>query len=752
MKIKALRKIVLPHPVPLVDIGVDDDHTFFVSDKPTGTYVLTHNSYPDIDSDFSDRDRAVKILTEFFGSDSVIPVSNFAQLQLKSLIKDLGRFYSIPFEELNPITSAVEAEVLAEKKKEPGFDRGTWVLTFEDALQYSESFQQMLETHPELSRGIQVLFKQMRNISRHAGGVIITEDASSNMPLLASKGEMQTPWPEGVNYRHLEAFGFLKFDILGVGTLKMFENCIRRILRKEGNKSPSFADVKKWFDENLHPDNNPMDDLNVYRNVFWEGRYAGVFQFVKSNTQEFMRKMRPQSIKDIAIATSIFRPGPLSLKVDKHFLENRLNPENVQYRHPVLREVFAETSGLLVFQEQLQMIYHKMAGVPLDDTDAVRKAFTKKEISGKEKAAKERQELKQTFIRLCEAHDGTQESVTGPLFDNMENLVAYSFNASHAVAYAITTYQCAWLLTYYPNEWIVSYLDYAVNDKGKVVGQEDPKVVAIGEAKILGYTLDKPDINFSEEEFVLHPTKPKTIVQSFSSLKGLGVAAIEELKEHRPYSSIYDILMSPNGWRHSKFNKRSLGTMIKLGALDSIGEVGPGKLFPNYRAVSLVVMDNFDDLKRISKLKKNNNPEIRYKELVASVQDVPDFTQQEKMQFSVELAGSVDFDLVVSPEMRYKLGNAGIESIDSWESKSVKYWGVVASANLATTRTGNPYLKLRLYAETGKEHPISVWSWTAQVTPEVGTLIIGNFDKNDYGLSSFPNNFKVVRITEDATI
>jgi DNA polymerase-3 subunit alpha len=708
--------------------------------------------FPDIDSDFSDRDRAVKILTEFFGSDSVIPVSNFAQLQLKSLIKDLGRFYGIPFEQLNPVTARVEAEVLKEKKKEPGFDRGTWVLTFEDAFEHSESFRELLDVHPELSRGIQVLFKQMRNISRHAGGVIITEEASKNMPLLASKGEMQTPWPEGVNYRHLESFGFLKFDILGIGTLRIFESCIRRILKKEGNPNPSFQDVKNWFDENLHPDNNDMDDMTVYKNVFWEGRYAGIFQFVKANTQEFMRKMKPQSVIDIAVATSIFRPGPLGLKVDKDFLDNRLYPDNVQYKHPVLREVFAETSGLLVFQEQLQMIYHKMAGVPLNDTDGVRKAFTKKEISGKEKAEKERQELRTTFIRLCEEHDGTPESVSAPLFDNMQKLVAYSFNKSHAVAYAITSYQCAWLLTYYPNEWIVSYLDYSVNGKGKVVGQEDPKVVALGEAKVLGYTLEKADINYSEEEFTLHPTKPKTIVASFSSLKGLGAAAIQEIKEHRPYSSIYDILMSPNGWRHSKFNKRAIETLINLEALDSIGEVGDGKLFPNYRAVRAVVMDNFDDLKRISKLKKNNNPKIRYDELVASVQSTPDFTDEEKRTFMSELSGAVDFDLIVSPEIRYRLQEAGIESVDFWESKSVKCWAIVKSSMIAMTTTGKKYLKMRVVAETGKEYTMSVWSWLSHEIPKEGSMIIGNFDKDDFGFKAFPNNFETVVLTEDVAL
>jgi DNA polymerase-3 subunit alpha len=388
--------------------------------------------YPDIDNDWSDREEATKLLIEYFGKENVIPVSTFSQLQLRSLIKDLSRLEGIPHEEVNYYTSRIEKEVLEEKKKEEGFDRGTWVLTYEEAEKHSKSFREFIVKYPKFENSLHVLWKHMRGIGRHAGGVIVTENAMDNLPLiLGGKGDkraLQTPWPEGVNFRHMEDNGFLKFDILSIGTLRMFVECIRKILVKEGNKNPSFMDVKNFFWEKLHPDNNPMTDLNVYKHVFWEGHYAGIFQFVKPNTQKFMRKMKPRTVLDIAVATSCFRPGPLSLGVDKDLLANRTNPENIKYETPLLEEIYRESSGKLIFQEQLQMIYAKLAGVPLDETDKIRKAFTKKDISNKEQAEKDRLKLRGEFSKLCKERNNITEEASGKIFDNMEKLVAYSFN------------------------------------------------------------------------------------------------------------------------------------------------------------------------------------------------------------------------------------------------------------------------------------------------------------------------------------
>jgi DNA polymerase III alpha subunit len=186
------------------------------------------------------------------------------------------------------------------------------------------------------------------NCGRHAGGVVLTDSPieKQNMPLvIGGKGDkrsLQTPWTEGVNFRMLEHFGFLKFDFLALGTLRIFENTVRKILKKQTGRLESeipFEEVQKWFYEHLSPDKNPMDDINVYKHVFWNGNFISIFQFVKPNTQDFMKRMKPVSVKDISIATSIHRPGPLGLKVDRDFLNNRANPEKIKYEHPFLKEV-----------------------------------------------------------------------------------------------------------------------------------------------------------------------------------------------------------------------------------------------------------------------------------------------------------------------------------------------------------------------------------------------------------------------------
>lgn len=705
---------------------------------------------PDIDQDWSDRDRAYKLVAEYFGHENVIPVSNFSQLQLRSLIKDIARLHGLPFEEINDSTSKIELEVLEEKKKEDGFDRNTWVLTFEEAEKHSKTFGILIEKYPEFTETIKILFKEFRNISRHAGGVVVTDNSHEAMPMIKTGGELQTPWPEGVNYRHLEQFGLLKFDILSIGTLRIFESCIRKILKRYHKiNNPTFKQVKEWFEKNLHPDNCAFDDQRVYENVFWNGNYTNIFQFTNSQTQAFMKTLRPTNITDIAIVTSIFRPGPLDLGVDKKYLDNRSNPEKITYAHPILREVFGETSGLLIFQEQLQLIYHKLAGVPLEETDLVRKAFTKKEINNKEKAAKDREALREDFIKKCKTVSNLEVDTSAKLFDEMESLVAYSFNKSHAIAYAITSYQCAWFLTYYPDEWITSGIDYCSMEKGKISGKEDPKTKAIQEAKSLGYKIVKPDINISELEFTTHPTIEKTLVPSFSSMKYVGKTVVDEIKRFKPYKTINQLLINEDGtWRHSKFNKRALATLIKLEALDSL-EL-PTK---NYKQLYWVLIDNFDMLKRTSARKKNNDVKPIIEQLLkeASEKIKEDWTKEEKITNQIELAGSFDLNLLVSDALITKLSKRNINSIDK-TSEMVSgeedvCWMVVDHTETAMTKTNKKYLKIFAFGPTYRQFKIFVWNLKEDgLQINKNDVIITALKKTDFGLSTFMNKIYKLQV------
>lgn len=739
--------------------------------------VKNKKGYPDIDSDFSDREQAVKLIGKFFGEENVVAVSNFIQLQLRSLIKDVSKLYNVPFEEVNAYTGRIEKEARSAARRVPGFDAGTWVLTVEEAEKNSPSYREFVKKYPEFERIFKTLFKQMRGVSKHAGGVILAENGPASMPMIVANKSAQTPWPEGLNFRHLEEFGLLKFDILGLGTLRMFQECIKKILiRHHGIKNPSFAQIKEWFYKNLHADNNQFDDMNVYRNVYWNSNFIGVFQFVEKNTQEFIKKIKPTCINDISIVTAIFRPGPLGAGVHTMYLENRSNPKSIKYAHPLLEEVLGDTSGLLVYQEQLQLIYHKLAGVPLEETDAIRKAFTKKEQAGTEKAAKARQELCDQFILQCEKNNGIPAKVSQPIFDNMEKLVSYSFNKSHSISYSIISYQCAYLLTHYPDEWVTTYLDYCTTEKGKANGKEDPKVVAVGEAKKLGYTVTKPDLNYSDYDFALHVKEPKTIVSGFSSVANVGESALQEIERFRPYTKIEDLLINADGtWRHSKFNKRALSNLIKIEALDSLNVVGPDKPFRSYKEFHDIIIDNYDTLKKVSGKKKDNDAMKVLLELCEKKREEPvvEWTREERIAHSQELMGSVDMSLVVKQEVLDKLNKLQFSTIDEFlnsveeiemnladsveepdydddEDKGRVYrhncWAIVTSVFDIVSKSGKPFVKLKVHCG-GSSHNVQVgWNCTsAQLGLKKDMIIGGIFEKNTkYGLSINKGQLKII--------
>jgi len=188
----------------------------------------------DVDTDISDRDKVLDVLRKEFGFENVVPISNYNCFKLKSLLKDLSKFYGIPFEEVNEATRTVEQEVRKATTKH-GDDKNLFVLKYDDALQYCKSFKSFIDKHPEVGQSMNILFKQNRSLGRHAGGVLICDDLPSKMPLITSKGEPQSAFCEGVNFKHLEKIGnFIKVDILGLETLRLIERTIEFLIESKG--------------------------------------------------------------------------------------------------------------------------------------------------------------------------------------------------------------------------------------------------------------------------------------------------------------------------------------------------------------------------------------------------------------------------------------------------------------------------------------------------------------------------------------
>ena len=233
--------------------------------------------YPDIDFDVEEPMELKKQLADEWGPTTVVPISNFNTLQLRSLIKDIGKFYNIPFTEVNKVTGVMMAEATPKAKAAKGQTAGVYTPTFDEVKEYSETLQAFFDKYPEVATHVDNLFGNMRSISRHAGGVVVAENLDRHMPLINSGGVIQTPWSEGQNVRHLEPLGFIKFDLLGLSTLRMISGAIRHILKRhQGIEEPTFEQVRDYYNTHLHPDVIDFDNKEVWREVFHKGKWAGI--------------------------------------------------------------------------------------------------------------------------------------------------------------------------------------------------------------------------------------------------------------------------------------------------------------------------------------------------------------------------------------------------------------------------------------------------------------------------------------------
>jgi len=636
--------------------------------------------YPDIDYDVAEPMKLKESLIERWGDDVVVPISNWNTLQLRSLIKDISKFYKIPFLEVNKVTGAMINEAIGPAKKAHGIKAGMYNPTFEEVMEYSPSLRGFLLQYPHVKIHVEALHGQVRSCSRHAGGVVIAENLDQHMPLINSGGVRQTPWSEGQNVRHLEPMGFIKFDLLGLSTLRMIEGAIGHILRREyGIENPSFEDVRKFYDENLHPEKIDLDDQNVYKNIFQEGKWAGIFQFTEDGAQNLCVLAKPTSIVDIAAITSIFRPGPLSAKVDRDYIEAKERPQYIHYPNEEYREATEETYGFLIFQEQIALLAHRLGkDLSLDEGNALRKVLTKK---GTGKAAKVKKALYTKFIDGC-VEKGMAKKAAIELWGKFEYFSGYGFNKSHAISYSMISFQCAWLLNYYPECWMAAFLDKE---------PETRKARAITIAKKYGFDIAKLNINTSGRVWEISDDG-KTLIQPLTAIKGLGEAAIKQVLDNRPFVNVEEFLFNEN-IVYSKLNKRALDVLIRSGALNPLKDerFTGGKHF-----WSAVAVD------RPRKLKN-------FEANIVAYAPEGEFTEEEQIQFTIDLTGEFPMERVMSDDIRSRLEEMHIPPISMYDKDLLVTWFIPRKLIKKKTKTGKDYWILEVTDEHNAAAKIRCW-------------------------------------------
>ena len=636
--------------------------------------------YPDIDYDVSDPMILKEELAEKWGKTAVVPISNFNTLQLRSLIKDISKFYDVPFSEVNNVTSKMLKEATPLAKKAHGIKAGVYVPTFEEVMKYSETLRRYLDKYPEIEQRVNILYGQVRSTSRHAGGVVVGENLDQHMPLINSGGTIQTPWGEGQNVRHLEPMGFIKFDILGLASLRMIETAVRHILKRHcGIDEPTFEDVKKYYNENLHPDKINFNDQKVYENIFHKGKWAGVFQFTEGGAQSFCEKAKPRSIIDIAAITSIYRPGPLSAGVDKIYIEAKENPSSIEYDHKVVKRTTKETYGFLIFQEQIALLAHELGdGISLDDGNLLRKLLTKK---GTGKGNEKKIAIESKFIKGCLSKGLTRDAAE-KLWQKFEYFSGYGFNKSHAVSYSILSYQCAWLLNYYPSEWLAAFLDKE---------PESRKEKAIGIVKSFGYNIKPLSVNKSGKVWEISEDDT-TLIQPLTSIKGLGDTAMHQIITNRPFDKVEEFLFNEN-IVYSKLNKKALDVLIRSGAMKELMDdrFTGGKHF-----WSAVAVDRPRKEKNLLENIEKYAPE-------------GEFSDEEKIEYLSELTGVFPLHLVLTDDVRNNLEQKFIPPISEYDPELQLVWFIPRKVIVKKTKNGKDYYLIEVVDSNSMLTTIKCW-------------------------------------------
>ncbi|SFD63376.1 DNA polymerase III subunit alpha [Paracidovorax konjaci] len=507
-------------------------------------------SMPDFDIDFcqSNRDRVIDYVKEKYGKDAVSQIATFGTMAAKAAIRDVGRVMDMSYTFCDGISKLVPGkpgmtytlQYPPTPKKEG--DKNNYALELEPMLAERVEKEEDVRTIIEMAQKLEGM---TRNIGMHAGGVLIAPGKLTDFcPLYQQPGSESAV--SQYDKDDVEAIGLVKFDFLGLATLTILEIAREFIIQRHKGK------------ENFNYETIPLDDSATYR-LFSEGRTEAVFQFESRGMQGMLREARPSRLEDLIALNALYRPGPMDLIPS--FVNRKHGKEEVEYPHPLVEKVLAETYGIMVYQEQVMQTAQVLGGYSLGGADLLRRAMGKKK-------AEEMAEHRKIF-REGAAKNGIDERKADEVFDLMEKFAGYGFNKSHAAAYSLLAYHTGWLKVHYTAEFFCANMTVEMDDtdKLKVLYEDGLKE---------GLTFEPPDVNRGMYRF--EPVTDKVIRYGLGAIKGTGQQAIEAIVAAREgrgvgprgdtkgnFSSLFDFCVRVD---RTRLNKRTLEALIKAGAFD----------------------------------------------------------------------------------------------------------------------------------------------------------------------------------------
>jgi len=490
-------------------------------------------SMPDIDVDFcmNRRGEVIDYVTRKYGRDQVAQIITFNTMAANASIKDCGRALDMPYGDVDRIAKLVPATV---------------GMTIDKALEEVPDLRKAYDTDATIRELIDTAKKLeglVRGSGVHASAVVIAPTPLIDLvPIAKTKNdEIVTAY----DMKAIDKMGLLKMDFLGLTTLTVIDDCLKLIVRTRSEK--------------LDLETIPPADEETFRRVFHAALTSGVFQFESGGMRDVLRRYKPDTVEDLTALNALYRPGPIQGGMIDDFIERKLGRRKVEYMLPEIEGILKETLGVIVYQEQVMQISNVVASYSLGEADLLRRAMGKKKP---EEMAKQRDRFMSGAAAL-----GHPKDVAGELFDQMEKFAGYGFNKSHSAAYALLAYQSAYLKTHYPVEFMAALLTSETSKPESVVKY-------IGECRELGIKVEPPDVQISGAQFTPHG---KNIRFGLAAVKNVGGNAIDSIIKARAevggrFKSLWEFCEKVD---LRVMNKRVIESLIKSGALDSLGKRGP---------------------------------------------------------------------------------------------------------------------------------------------------------------------------------
>ena len=528
-------------------------------------------SMPDLDIDMSDagRERVIDYVRGKYGHDKVSQIITFGTMKAKLALKDVARVMEVPVAEANRI-----AKMIPNDPK----------MTLEKALEIQE-LKNEIDKNPQ-SKKLFDMARKIEGLKRHTGihaaGVLITKDAVSEyVPLARGARDAITTQFEGEPCSNL---GLLKMDFLGLRTLTVIDNAEKMIRERH---DPHF-DINKI----------PLDDKKTY-DMLSACKTLGIFQLESGGMRDLIKRLQPSQFSDLSALVALYRPGPMESGMMDMFVRRKSGQEKIEYETPLLEEPLKDTYGCMLYQEQIMEISKRLGGFTPGEADTLRKAMGKKKIDVMEKFGKQ-------FVEGCKEQK-IPEKIASHIYEQMKAFAGYGFNKSHSYAYALVSYQTAYLKANYPIEFMCSALTNEIGHNAIGADDKENKIVTyLEEARSMGFEILPPDVNASQPEFSVEEKDGKECIRfALEAIKNAGeegcISIVEERKKGGVYKSLEDLCGRIDLFQA---NKKTIESLTKAGALDSMA---PGQDPKITRANILANIDDAIDTAHLVAKEKEQN-------------------------------------------------------------------------------------------------------------------------------------------------